>query len=207
MEQHSKAMIPAEKIPRRRRLWPALLIALGGVGVAVGFWIWLAPLQTLRTPPSLSFGNAVLVGRPAPDFTLPFLSPGAAASTGALALRSLRGKPVLLNFWASWCAPCRAEMPLLVRLYKVYGPRGVVFVGVNVDDEAADARRFMTHYHIDFPVVHAPDHKVMIAYGLVGLPTTVFIGPDGVIRGSEVGGFIGPDGEKALTRMLDSVLP
>lgn len=98
-------------------------------------------------------------------------------------------------------------MPLLVRLYKVYGPRGVVFVGVNVEDEAADARRFMTHYHMDFPVVRASDHKIMTAYGLVGLPTTVFIGPDGVIRGSEVGGFIGPDGEKALTRMLDSVLP
>lgn len=187
-----------------------LALVLGGVAAAAVVRGWLAPLQTLRTPPSLPSGNAVLVGRPAPDFTLPSLSPSAArgaASTGALALRSLRGKPVLLNFWASWCAPCRAEMPLLVRLYKVYAPRGVVFVGVNVDDEAADARRFMTQYHMDFPVVRPPDHKVMIAYRLVGLPTTVFIGPDGVIRGSEVGGFIGPDGEKALTRMLDSLLP
>ena len=204
-------MIPEDKILPRRRLWMVLLaVVLGGVAAAAVVRGWLAPLQTLRTPPSLPFGNAVLVGRPAPDFTLPPLSPSAArsaASTGALALRSLRGKPVLLNFWASWCAPCRAEMPLLVRLYKVYGPRGVVFVGVNVEDEAADARRFMDQYHMDFPVVRAPDHTIMTAYGLVGLPTTVFIGPDGVIRGSEVGGFIGPDGEKALTRMLDSVLP
>ncbi|HEX4834877.1 MAG TPA: TlpA disulfide reductase family protein [bacterium] len=204
-------MIQQDKISPRRRLWVVLLaVVLGGVAAVAVVRGWLAPLQILPPPPSLPSGNGVLVGHPAPDFTLPSLSPSAAtgaASTGALALRSLRGKPVLLNFWASWCAPCRAEMPLLVRLYKVYGPRGVVFVGVNVEDEAADARRFMAQYHMDFPVVRAPDHKIMTAYGLVGLPTTVFIGPDGVIRGSEVGGFIGPDGEKALTRMLDSVLP
>ena len=204
-------MIPEDKVQHRRRVWVVLLaVVLGGAAAAAVVRGWLAPLQTLRTPPPLASGNAVLVGQPAPDFVLPPLSvTGAtgAASTGALTLRSLRGKPVLLNFWASWCAPCRAEMPLLVRLYKVYGPRGVVFVGVNVEDEAADARRFMDQYHMDFPVVRAPDHKMMTAYHLVGLPTTVFIGPDGVIRGSEVGGFIGPEGEKALTRMLDSMLP
>jgi thiol-disulfide isomerase/thioredoxin len=113
---------------------------------------------------------------------------------------------VLLNFWASWCAPCRAETPLLVRLHKIYGPRGVVFVGVNVADASPDARRFIGQYHVEYTVVQAPDEKVMRAYALVGLPTTVLIGADGVVVAKEVGGFIGPEGERALRDQLDRLL-
>jgi cytochrome c biogenesis protein CcmG, thiol:disulfide interchange protein DsbE len=180
-------------------------MALGAAGAA-GLWVWLAPSSTGPASPTPLPGDAVFVGKPAPDFTLPILTAGPAASTASLALHSLRGKPVVLNFWASWCAPCRAEMPLLVRLSHAYSSRGVVFVGVNAEDEAADARRFMAQYHIDFPVVHSADQRVVTAYGLLGLPTTVIVGPDGVIQDKEVGGFIGPEGERALVKTLDALL-
>jgi thiol-disulfide isomerase/thioredoxin len=127
-------------------------------------------------------------------------------SGGAVSLHSLRGRPVVLNFWASWCGPCLAETPLLVRLQKVYGPRGVIFVGVDVTDEISDARRFVAQYHVDYIVVRATDDKVMRAYAVLGLPTTVFIRADGVVVDKEVGGFIGPAGEKELRSRLDRLL-
>ncbi len=186
----------------RSRLWSVVLaLGLGGLGALVVLWIVFSPSLVSRRP-SLPPPNEAPppVGRPAPDFTLPTLS------GGTLALHSLRGKPVVLNFWASWCVPCLAETPLLVRLHKIYGPRGVVFVGVNVEDQAPDARRFVGQYHVDYTVVQAPDETVMRAYALLGLPTTVFIGADGVVAAKEVGGFIGPEGEKALRRRLDLLL-
>lgn len=210
VEQHPPGILPSEAVPRpeavprRRWVWPALLAALGGLGV--GLWVWLGHVPMEPTPPDGSSVDTVFVGKPAPDFVLPLLSERAAASSGTLALHTLRGRPVVLNFWASWCAPCRAEMPLLVRLHGVYRSRGVEFVGVDVEDDAADARQFMAQYHVDFPVVDATDQRIVTAYGLTGLPTTVIIDADGVIRDRELGGFIGPEGEKRLVRGLESLL-
>ena len=144
--------------------------------------------------------HAPPVGRPAPDFTLPLLS------GGTLNLHALRGKPVLLNFWASWCAPCREEMPLLVRLHKTYGPRGVQFVGIDAEDLPADAGRFVAQYHVDYHIARTSDERLMDAYAVPGLPTTVFIGADGIVVAKVVGGFTGSTGERALTKRLDSLL-
>ncbi len=169
--------------------------------------LWLRPEQApVRSPAFPPAPAPALIGKRAPDFTLPLLAADGAGSGGRLALHSLRGHPVLLNFWASWCAPCRAETPLLMRLYQVYGPRGVSFVGVDVQDDAADARRFVGQYHVGYTVVASRDETVMTSYAILGLPTTVFIDADGVIRDRQVGGFIGPDGEKALAEKLERLL-
>lgn len=157
---------------------------------------------------------------PAPPFALVVLSRGAQSASGTvpmgrpsippagrrLALADLRGHPVVLNFWASWCAPCRAEMPLLVKIARGYASRGVVVLGLDVDDEAAEARRFLDAYHVDYPVLTVADSALPRAYGVYGLPTTVFVDGAGLIRAREIGGFIGPDGERLLIRRLDALL-
>jgi cytochrome c biogenesis protein CcmG, thiol:disulfide interchange protein DsbE len=204
------------RVARGRSRLLVVATACAGIVAAAGIvWIRgeLAPAARLLPflPPSApgqsSPGGAFrMAGRRAPDFSLPILSGGPAGPGGRLTLHELRGRPVVLNFWASWCAPCRAETPLLVRLNRVYGPRGVVIIGIDSEDEIADARLFLGQYHVDYTVVGSPDEKLMASYAIPGLPTTVFIGPDGVIRDREVGGFIGPDGEKALTVKLERLL-
>ena len=140
------------------------------------------------------------VGRPAPGFTLPLFS------GGTLDVHRLRGKPIVLNFWASWCVPCKTETPLLVSLHKTYGPRGIVFAGVDVEDQERDARAFVEQYHVDYFVVRSPDEKVMDAYSVIGVPTTVFIGADGVVVDAYAGGFVGSGGAQALKARLDRLL-
>jgi cytochrome c biogenesis protein CcmG/thiol:disulfide interchange protein DsbE len=193
---------PAPVPPRRR---PRLATLIGALLLVAAAVVILRPYgppplhQAPRQPGSFGDG-APPVGRAAPDFTLPLFS------GDMLSLHSLRGKPVLLNFWASWCAPCREEMPLLVHLHKLYGPRGIEFVGVNVMDRAKDARKFVEQYHVDFLLVQASDERLMEAYAIPGLPTTVFIGADGVVVGKVVGGFVGPGGERSLITWLDRLL-
>jgi len=158
---------------------------------------------------------------PAPVFALTVLSPGVPpaaahpggpapvlipAAGGRLTLAALRGHPVVVNFWASWCGPCRAEMPMLVKAWHAYAARGVVVVGFDVDDTPAEARRFLGDYHVDYPIVAVPDERLPRAYGVIGLPTTVFVDASGMIRARQVGGFVGQDGERTLTRRLDALL-
>ena len=182
-----------------RRRWPLIILAVCLAGLAL--WMALSPSSPIHKESLLRSlkSRTAPVGRPAADFRLPMLS------GGAVSLHSLRGKPIVLNFWASWCGPCLAETPLLVRLEKVYGPRGVIFVGVDVKDEISDARRFVGQYHVGYIVVRADD-RVLRVYAVVGLPTTVFIRADGVVVDEEVGGFIGPGGEEELRSRLDQLL-
>ena len=188
----------------------ALVIVAAGTWAYARHWAALrvnVPARVVETPaPSQrevpAGGPApagVLVGRPAPGFTLPLLS------GGMLSLRDLRGRPVVLNFWASWCVPCREETPLLVRLHKRYGPR-IVFVGVNVEDEDGEARRFLAQYRVDYPVVRSSDERLIVAYKIMGLPTTVFVGAEGIVADQYAGGFVGLEGEEALRLRLDRLL-
>jgi len=180
-------------------LWSALIGAAIGVLVVA---VWTGTEWVLRaTRPSGAAPASSLVGKPAPALVLERLQ-----GAGVLDLRSFRGRPVVLNFWASWCGPCQAETPLLVRLHQTYGPRGVVFVGVDAEDDANAARGFALRYHVDYPLVIARDDRPLRLYGIFGLPTTVFVGPDGVVRDAEVGGFVGPDAERAVSSRLDRLL-
>ena len=122
-----------------------------------------------------------------------------------LDLAQLRGKPVVLNFWASWCAPCRSEMPVLVRSWQHHG-QAVHFVGVNVLDDPDEARRFVRELRIPFPSVHDPNGDTLRWFRVLGLPTTVFVSRQGGMAGVHAGPFLGPEGERALERAVREVL-
>ena len=110
---------------------------------------------------------------PPPDFTLP----DPAGKKGSL--KDFRGKLVLLNFWATWCVPCREEMPAMERLYQQYMTKGFVILGVDVKDNRKDALAFIKELKITYPIMLDPDGEVGLLYGAWGLPTTYLISPKG----------------------------
>lgn len=156
----------------------AVLIALGALLVArlAGAQRTASTARTARPGP--------LVGHQAPDFTIPLWN-GAAGQT--IHLGALRGHPVVVNFWATWCAPCQLEAPLLVAAARGQRGVGVAFVGVAYDSPRADALAFLQHFHITYPC--GPDGTMATAapYGLPGLPATVFIDGHGVVTAMVTG--------------------
>ena len=99
-----------------------------------------------------------------------------------LRLQEQRGKVVLLNFWATWCAPCREEMPHLNRLYEKYRAAGFVLLGVNVDDDPANALGVAGTFGVKFPMLLDTDKQVSKLYDLATMPSTVLIDRDGKVR-------------------------
>ncbi len=113
----------------------------------------------------------------APDFLLEQLT------GGELRLSELRGQAVVLNFWATWCAPCRKEMPQFVQAYDRYKDQGLVIVGVNMQEGKGIVQPFVDDFGITFPIAIDRDGDVADRYHLLGLPTTFFIDREGVVRG------------------------
>jgi cytochrome c biogenesis protein CcmG/thiol:disulfide interchange protein DsbE len=120
----------------------------------------------------------------APAFTLDTLA------GGTVALPDLRGKVVVVNFWASWCFPCRQETPALQAVYQQYKDSGVVVVGLNLtnQDSMADVRTFAHAYGLTYPILLDRDGSVGLQYRVQGLPSTFFVSRKGVIRTVVVGG-------------------
>lgn len=122
-------------------------------------------------------------GAMAPNFLLEELR------GGELRLSDLRGRPVVINFWATWCSPCRKEMPQFVDAYDKYRDDGLVIVAVNLQEGKSIAGEFADDYGMDFPVAIDRDGEVGDQYRLLGLPTTYFVGRDGIIRSVFTGPF------------------
>ncbi len=118
-----------------------------------------------------------------PDFTLDTLN------GGQLTLSELRGQPVMLNLWASWCLPCREEMPTIEKIYQDYDG-SLVVIGLNLtsQDSETDVKAFVQELGLTFPIVLDRDGSVVARYQLLGLPSTFFIDPSGIIRSVIVGG-------------------
>ena len=115
-------------------------------------------------------GSKAETGSLVPEFRLPTLGGGATLSSD-----DLEGRPVVLNFWASWCIPCREEAPLLQKVWRRYRDQGVVFVGVNIRDSVTDARRFVDEFGITYPVVRDENQELADDLGVYGLPETFFV--------------------------------
>ena len=125
----------------------------------------------------------------APSFTLP------SRSGDTVSLAQLKGKVVMLNFWASWCGPCRQEMPLLDSMYKRYSSLGFTLVGVNVDANSKDAEAWLSKTPVSFPVLFDRDSKVSAMYDVKAMPSTVFIDRKGNVRYLHKGYKPGDEGE------------
>jgi len=113
---------------------------------------------------------------PAPAFTLP------TRDGGTISLEHLRGQVVMINFWASWCGPCRQEFPILDEMYRKYRPMGFTLVGVNVESETADAERFLEATPVTFPIAWDSENSVSGAYGVSAMPTTLIVDRKGNVR-------------------------
>jgi cytochrome c biogenesis protein CcmG, thiol:disulfide interchange protein DsbE len=151
------------------------------VVVTVGGITWYAVRGSTQAAdhPALIGGsrpNSDQVGKPAPDFELPGID------GGTVKLSDYRGKPVVLNFWASWCTPCREEFPLLRKTLAAH-PGDFVLLGVDTKDPIrSDGRDFFAHEHARWPSGFDPDSDVSAGYGVLGLPQTFFIDAQGIIR-------------------------
>ncbi len=117
----------------------------------------------------------------APAFSLPLLSGGEAGP------HTYKGKVIILNFWASWCPPCRREMPSMERLYRDYKDKGLVILGVNDMESEEDVRGFYDEYMLSFPTVLDRDGKVFTRYGVLAIPTSFIIDREGRLIGKAFG--------------------
>ncbi len=137
---------------------------------------------------------------PSPDFTLPDLE------RGKVSLKDFRGRLLLLNFWASWCVPCREEMPAMERLYQKYRDHGFVILGVNVKDEKKSAIAFVKELKITFPIAFDPNGEAGLLYGAWGLPATYLIDAKGIALARAWGpaDWFSPGARELIEALLDA---
>ncbi len=116
------------------------------------------------------------ISGPAPDFTLK-------SNRGKnIKLSELRGQVVLLNFWASWCGPCRQEMPLLEKLYQRYQPLGFTLLGINVEEDTRQAKTLLKDVKVSFPILFDNKNSVSERYDISAMPSTILVDRDGNMR-------------------------
>jgi cytochrome c biogenesis protein CcmG, thiol:disulfide interchange protein DsbE len=186
----------------KRNIITFVVVSLVNVGLLVVLW---TQLLTPRSGPSqdgnaatIGFVASPLLGQPAPNFTLPILH-GHGAD---LHLASLRGKVVVVNFWASWCQPCQQEAPTLQQIWTKWRFKGVVLLGVDGPESESDALNFVHQYGITYQNVRdTVDGATSISYGATANPETFFINRDGVI----VARWIGPINEQNVQAELTTL--
>lgn len=192
----SPAAARTRRGPWRRFVYPLLVIA----AIAAVIW-WLGyrdsgggvsssgerygpvALPADLAPPGVSVDPEV--GALAPDFLLERLD------SGEIRLSEFRGRPVVLNFWATWCYPCRKEMPQLIKAYDSLKDQGLVVIGLNLQEGKSIVKPFADEFGIKFPIAIDRDGEVGDRYRLLGLPTTFFIDRNGVVRSVFTGPFLG----------------
>jgi len=193
-----------------RSVWRRVVVpVLAVLAIALAIW-WLeyrpqgggeeaGPFGAVELPPALvPSGMAVgpEEGKLAPDFFLPTLD------GGQVRLSDLRGKAVLVNFWATWCGPCRKEMPQLVAAYRRYRQEGLEIVAVNLQEPTDRVKRFAEEFGVEFTVALDKTGEVVREYRLLGIPTSFFVDRQGVIRSVFRGPFLGQQGGQVVQEAI-----
>ena len=149
------------------------------VGVMAMLLVTLAGIGGAAAPDSLPVAerNVVKLGEPAPNFRLRDLN------GQMVSLSDLRGKVVLLNFWATWCGPCRVEMPAMEELYRTFSRNDFEILAVSTDAQGVSVTRpFQQENHLTFPILHDADYRVGLTYGARSLPMTFMVDRQGIVR-------------------------
>ena len=160
----------------------AQLAAVALVAALLGLFAWSL----------VGDGDEATAGGPAPAWTLPRLE-----GDGELSLESLRGKAVVINFWASWCDPCEEEAEELEAAWRKYRSRGLVVVGIDANDFPGDARKFVREHGVTYPVVHDGPGATLGPYEVEGFPETYFVDRRGRLVGERIQGPVDADAETA----------
>lgn len=179
--------------PRARKRWGLRLALLSIVSLTV----LLGVVFGSRFGEDPRLVESPLIGKPSPQAVLPYLE-----QDGELSLSDLRGRIVVLNFWASWCVGCRLEHDDLLTAANAYREKGVQFVGVVFQDERDDAIAFLDELGRGYPNVVDVDSRLGVEFGVYGIPETFFIDPDGTV----VAKISGESTVAALSAVLDDIL-
>lgn len=160
---------------------------------------WTVFSRVSPDQPQAQTGSAPKEGFTAPDFTLSLLE------GGEISLSDLKGKVVLVNFWTSWCPPCRKEMPAIESVYRSYKDIGLVVVGLNLtaQDSKEEAAAFAQEVGVTFPIALDLDNSVGSVYQVTALPTSFFVDREGMIRSVIVGG---PMSEAVIRSKVEELL-
>ena len=154
---------------------PLRAVVFGAAGLAIVGLLGLLAWALQNKAPVTGLSGITRVGQPAPDFTLPLFD------DEPLVLSRLKGRPLVINFWASWCAPCRDEALGLERAWRSYKDREVVFIGVDIQDADEAARAHLSEFGVTYPNGRDADGKITVDYGIIGMPTTFFVSREGTV--------------------------
>ena len=191
--------IESAPAPRGLPLWAYALIGLS-IGLGIGALVFFQPVlfpdrESTVSQPTQPSAPAAVVGAPAPDFELTDLD------GNAVRLSDYRGKAVLVNFWATWCGPCKAEMPLLQDRYTTLRNSGLVILAVNIGEDEALIRPYVEDLGLDFAIVLDPELAVNDEYRVLGYPTTITVDREGNVVDVHVGAWLDEQLDAVLSRL------
>ena len=182
---------PIQRNPIRIK---ALTILLLGILIA-GFTTFLA-IGVLGTSTATGRSGKELVGKKTPFFVAPKVG------GQLISLEDYKERPLILNFWASWCPPCRDETPGMERVWRKYKDEGVIILGINVQDGEKEAERYISEFGVTFSNALDLDGSITVDYGITGLPVTFFINKKGFV----IGRWVGSISEEKLDNWVSSLI-